>query len=100
MAGLAERHLTNLRVQMVCRTDRFGRGGDPVMFVAAGYRVWWRRTTEPQWTHRRDVGADAPDAGRVVLHHIVIDDWFFGVSTQSADGDESPVVFVGEAGAF
>jgi hypothetical protein len=37
VATLAERHLTNLRVQMVYRTDRYGRGGDQVTFLEAGY---------------------------------------------------------------
>jgi hypothetical protein len=37
MAQLAERHLTNLHVRMVYRTDRYGRGGDQVEFVNAGY---------------------------------------------------------------
>ena len=31
---------------------------------------------------------------------VVIDDWFFGVSSVSADGFESPVVFPGDAGSF
>ena len=35
MAALAERHLTNLRVEMIYRTDRYGRGGDQVPF-----RLW------------------------------------------------------------
>ena len=37
MAVLAERHLTNLRVEMVYRTDRYGRGGDQVPLLEAGY---------------------------------------------------------------
>jgi Zn-dependent M28 family amino/carboxypeptidase len=37
MAALAERHLTNLRVRMVYRTDRYGRGGDQVAFLDAGF---------------------------------------------------------------
>ena len=37
VAALAERHLTNLKVQMVYRTDRYGRGGDQVAFLEAGY---------------------------------------------------------------
>jgi hypothetical protein len=35
-----------------------------------------------------------------VLKDVVIDDWFFGVSSVSADGWESPVVFPGPAGSF
>ena len=63
---------------------------------AAGYRVWWRGTTEPQWTHQRAVGAETS----TVLTNVVIDDWFFGVSSVGADGWESPVVFPGAAGSF
>jgi Zn-dependent M28 family amino/carboxypeptidase len=37
MAGLAEQYLPELRVKMVYRTDRYGRGGDQVPFLQAGY---------------------------------------------------------------
>jgi hypothetical protein len=180
--GIADRYLTNLDVEMIYRTDRYGRGGDQVAFLrlgfpavritegsenydrqhqdlrtengvvygdtiegvdfdylaqatrlnvatmaamakapapptgvtiagavqpdttlrwtavpgAAGYRVWWRSTTAPQWTHSRWAG----DATELVLKGVVIDDFFFGVSAVSADGYESPVVFPGPAGAF
>jgi hypothetical protein len=186
IAGLAEHYLTNLRVQMVYRTDRFGRGGDQVAMLEAGYpavrlteghedytrqhqdlrvengdeygdtiggvdfdylaqvtrlnlvamaamaqapapptgvaiegavsphttlrwtsspgaasyRVWWRNTTDAQWTHSRPVAAAPRDPQTATLRNIVIDDWFFGVSAVSADGYESPVVFPGDAGAF
>jgi hypothetical protein len=63
---------------------------------AAGYRVWWRDTTAPQWANNRSVG----DATSVTLKDVNIDDWFFGVSSLSADGFESPVEFPGPAGAF
>jgi Zn-dependent M28 family amino/carboxypeptidase len=63
---------------------------------AAGYRVWWRGTTEPAWSHARAAG----DETSTVLKSVVIDDWFFGVSAVSADGWESPVVFPGAAGSF
>lgn len=180
--GIADRYLTNLDVEMIYRTDRYGRGGDQVAFLrlgfpavritegsenydrqhqdlrtedgvvygdtidgvdfdylaqatrlnivtmaamarapapptgvtiagavqpdttlrwspvpgAAGYRVWWRATTAPQWTHSRWAG----DATELVLKGVVIDDFFFGVSSVSDDGYESPVVFPGPAGAF
>ncbi len=183
IAALAGRTLPALRVEMVYRTDRYGRGGDQVEFLnagfpavrlteghedytrqhqdvrvedgvhygdtidgvdfaylaqvtrlnvvalaalanapmpprgvtiegavtphttvkwqpvpgAAGYRVWWRGTTEPQWRHSRIVGGDVHE---LRLANIVIDDWFFGVSALSDDGNESPVVFPGDAGAF
>jgi Zn-dependent M28 family amino/carboxypeptidase len=180
--SVADRYLTNFDVEMIYRTDRFGRGGDQVEMLkagfpavritegaenydrqhqdlrtengvvygdtiegvdfaylgqvarlnivsmaamakaptvptevtiagavlpdttvkwsavpgAAGYRVWWRATTAPQWTHSRWAGA----ATTLVLKDIPIDDYFFGVSAVSADGYESPVVFPGPAGAF
>jgi Zn-dependent M28 family amino/carboxypeptidase len=37
MDGLADRYLVNLDVVMVYRTDRFGRGGDQVRMLEAGY---------------------------------------------------------------
>jgi len=63
---------------------------------AASYRVWWRDTTEPRWSNSRS----ANDATTLLLKDVNIDDWFFGVSSVSADGYESPVVFPGPAGAF
>jgi Zn-dependent M28 family amino/carboxypeptidase len=186
VARLAEHYVTNLEVRMVYRTDRYGRGGDQVPFLeagfpavrfseahenytrqhqdlrvehgvrygdtidgvdfpylaqvtrldavalaalanapappkgvaiegavtphttvkwqpasgVAGYRVWWRDTTEPHWRHSRYVPASAQPAGSLRLENVVIDDWFFGVSAVSEDGYESPVVFPGDAGAF
>lgn len=63
---------------------------------AASYRVWWRDTTDAKWRLHKDAGA----ATSLKLDHVVIDDWFFGVSAVSADGHESPVVFPGPAGSF
>jgi len=64
---------------------------------AAGHRVWWRGTTDPTWRFSRWV----PDAATTTtLKDVVIDDFFFGVSSVSADGWESPVVFPGPAGSF
>ncbi len=63
---------------------------------AAGYRVHWRDTSEPAWTHARDAGV----AGTLTLANVAIDDFSFGVASVSADGFESPVVFPGAAGAF
>lgn len=63
---------------------------------AVGYRLHWRLTPEPQWQWHRDVG----DVDTFTLENVVIDNYFFGVSSLSADGVESPVVFPGPAGAF
>ena len=62
----------------------------------AGYKVYWRLTTEPQWTHSRWVG----DVEAFTLQNVVIDNYFFGVSAVAKDGAESPVVFPGAAGSF
>lgn len=37
MAALADQYLPDLHVRMIYRTDRYGRGGDQVPFVEAGY---------------------------------------------------------------
>ena len=62
----------------------------------AGYKVYWRLTTEPQWTHSRWVG----NVDSYTLKDIVIDNYFFGVAAVAKDGTESPVVFPGAAGSF
>ncbi len=62
----------------------------------AGYRVYWRLTTDPQWTHSRWVG----DVASATLEDVVIDNYFFGVAAVAKDGSESPVVFPGAAGSF
>lgn len=183
MARLADEVLTNFRVRMVYRTDRYARGGDQVPMLEAGfpavrvseahenytrqhqdlrsengvrygdtidgvdfaylaqvtrldaitmaalatapapptgvdiegavtpdtvvkwqpvagataYRVWWRETTAPQWQSSRRVDGAATT---LRLPNVVIDDWFFGVSSIGANGAESPVVFPGFVGSF
>lgn len=62
----------------------------------AGYRIHWRLTDAPQWTHSIDVG----DVAEYTLENIVIDNYYFGVSSVSKDGAQSPVVFPGPAGSF
>ncbi|REL32081.1 M20/M25/M40 family metallo-hydrolase [Thalassotalea euphylliae] len=62
----------------------------------AGYRIHWRLTTEPTWTKSQYVG----DVSEFTLENIVIDNYFFGVSSVAKDGFESPVVFPGPAGSF
>ncbi|QLG43969.1 M28 family metallopeptidase [Costertonia aggregata] len=56
---------------------------------AAGYKIYWRDTTSPTWDNSRYVG----DVTEFTLHGIVIDNYFFGISSVSEDGFESPVVF-------
>ena len=62
----------------------------------AGYKVYWRLTTDAQWTFSRDVGL----VDTHTLENIVIDNYFFGVASVSTDGYESPVVFPGATGSF
>ncbi len=63
---------------------------------ATSYRVHWRLTTSPTWDFSRGVG----DVNAYTLENIVIDNYFFGVSSVAADGTQSPVVFPGPAGSF
>ena len=186
MATIAERDMAGFKVKMVYRTDRFGRGGDQVPMLEAGfpavrvteshehydrqhqnvrtengraygdviefvdfaylaqvtrlnaltlaamaaapapptgvlaegavkhdttvtwqpvpgaigYRVWWRDTTAPQWQFHRDVRVAAGAGTKAVLDNIVIDDWAFGVSSVDEAGNESPIVYPGDAGSF
>ena len=61
-----------------------------------GYVVHWRRTDAPKWQHSLAVG----DVTEHVLENVVIDNWFFGVSSVNAGGFESPVVFAGPVGEW
>ncbi|MFD2519092.1 M28 family peptidase [Salinimicrobium flavum] len=56
---------------------------------AAGYKIYWRETTAPQWQYSRYVG----DVDHFTLEGIVIDNYFFGVAAVGKDGNESVVVF-------
>ena len=89
---------------------------------AWSYKVWWRRTDSNQWQTSRmfntgsltcDTRQPVADSdGRptalihskqnchVVLPHIRVDDWVFGVSSVSKDGFESPVASAVPGGAF
>ena len=62
----------------------------------SGYRVHWRLTTAPEWTHSRFVGK----VDEWTFENLVIDNYFFGVSAVAKDGSETPVVFPGAAGRF
>lgn len=55
----------------------------------AGYKVYWRRTTDPQWRWSRFVG----DVEEHTLENVVIDNFLFGVAAVGTDGNESPVAF-------
>ena len=55
----------------------------------SGYKIYWRDTTSPTWDNSKFVG----NISEAKLEGIVIDNFFFGVSTVGKNGFESPVVF-------
>jgi Zn-dependent M28 family amino/carboxypeptidase len=72
------------------------RGSTAVTWQAAAgpvaaYRVYWRDTIEPFWTHSRFV-AHATD---LALEGVIIDDHLVGVASVGPDGNESVVAFAG-----
>ncbi len=58
----------------------------------AGYKVYWRMTTAPQWERWVLVPAGTTQH---TLENIVIDNYLFGVAAVGEDGNESPVGFPG-----
>ena len=56
---------------------------------AKGYKIYWRDTTSPTWDNYIYVG----NVLQKTLEGIVIDNYFFGVSSIGKNGHESPVVF-------
>ena len=62
----------------------------------AGYKVYWRLTDANQWTYSKFVG----DVSTYTFENLVIDNYYFGVSSVAKDGAESPVVFPGPMGSF
>lgn len=55
----------------------------------AGYKIYWRLTTAPQWENSRYVGR----VNKHTLEGIVIDNYLFGVATVGKDGHESIVTY-------
>jgi len=77
---------------------RIGGAGRPSAMLAwdavvdpnlAGYRVYWRDTTAPQWEQSRFVGLVTEHT----LENLVIDNYLFGVAAVGRDGNESVVAF-------
>lgn len=63
---------------------------DPVTAPnVAGYKIYWRDTTAPQWTHHRYVG----DVTEFTLEGLIIDNYLFGVAAVGSNGNESVVAF-------
>ena len=55
----------------------------------AGYKIYWRLTTEPQWSRSKFVGR----VNEYTLKGIVIDNYLFGVASISQDGHESIISY-------
>lgn len=55
----------------------------------AGYKIYWRETTAPQWQYSKFVG----NVSEYLLENVVIDNYLFGVAAVGKDGNESVVVF-------
>jgi Zn-dependent M28 family amino/carboxypeptidase len=73
----------------------------PVPSDASSYMIRWRRMDANQWQESRAVRASECSAEcKVILPHIRVDDWVFGVSSVSKDGFESPVASAVPGGAF
>ncbi len=77
---------------------QIGGGGRPSATLAwsgadhpdlAGYRVYWRDTTAPQWEHSRFVGT----VERHTFETLVVDNYLFGVAAVGRNGTESVVAF-------
>ncbi|MBT6134251.1 MAG: M28 family peptidase [Kordiimonadaceae bacterium] len=62
----------------------------------SGYKVYWRLTDSNQWTYSKYIG----DVDTYTFNNLVIDNYYFGVSSISKNGAESPVVFPGPMGSF
>ena len=89
---------------------------------ASSYKIWWRRTDANNWEVARTIDGrpfrsknmdcyvtasergparpQRPCDAKIVLPHIRVDDWVFGVSSVSKDGFESPVASAVPGGAF
>lgn len=52
MASLADQYMPDLRVRMIYRTDRYGRGGDQVPFLEAGYPAVRVTEGHEDYTHQ------------------------------------------------
>jgi len=57
-----------------------------------GYKIYWRDTTSPTWDYSRYVG----DVSEFTLKGIVIDNYFFGISSIGKNGYESIITFPGD----
>jgi len=62
----------------------------PVDETIAGFKIYWRDTTAPQWENSVFVPAGIRDH---TLEKVVIDNFLFGVASVNKEGHESVVVY-------
>jgi Zn-dependent M28 family amino/carboxypeptidase len=55
----------------------------------AGYRIYWRKPSEVNWTRSRWVG----NVTQHTLENVIIDNYYFGVAAVDREGHESMVAF-------
>ena len=55
----------------------------------AGYRIYWRKPSEVNWTQSRFVG----NVTEYTVENVIIDNYFFGVAAVDREGHESMVAF-------
>ncbi len=67
-------------------TFRWKRSPSPDVL---GYRIYWRKPSEVNWTQSRFVG----DVTEYTLPNVIIDNYFFGVAAVGRNGQESLVAF-------
>jgi acetylornithine deacetylase/succinyl-diaminopimelate desuccinylase-like protein len=68
---------------------------------ASGYKVRWRRTDANNWEMSRSVSkGQCSERCKIVLPHVRVDDWVFGVASVSASGFASAVASAVPGGAF
>ncbi|MDX1939170.1 MAG: M28 family metallopeptidase [Saprospiraceae bacterium] len=56
----------------------------------AGYKIYWRDTTAPQWQYSVYVDKNVTD---YTLENVIIDNYLFGVAAVGKDGNESIVSY-------
>jgi hypothetical protein len=59
----------------------------------AGFKLYWRLTTAPQWTDWTYVPWDGEESMTHVMKNLVIDNYLFGVAAVDEAGHESTVQF-------
>jgi hypothetical protein len=79
----------DVRITGAVRPSATLRWTAPESGLVDGYRIYWRLTTEPQWTNWVYVG----NVTEHTMHNMTIDNHLFGVAAVGRDGHESVVVF-------